>query len=236
MTEAQRKSNSQDRLAGRTSDHSHRQTWSPDLDIGRGALSPKADDPAPGIAYADLPRRSVAFFLDVMLVQTTTTLVLQVTGFVAGLTLLNATGVTDNSLNAWLGFALPTLVLGILQALVIVFFLRSYAATPGQVILGINTVRASDGQRLGKGRALVRWLATLMPVWAIAASSNLGVWWAASIMRSASISADAVFPSGFAIAVSVIWFLVLLVSMLLNSQGRGLQDRLAGSVVVSDEG
>lgn len=236
MTEAQRKSNSQDRLAGRTPDHHSRSTWTPDLDIGSGALLPKADDPVPGIRYADLPRRSVAFILDLMLVQTTATLVLQVTGFVAGLTLLNSTGVTDNALNAWLGFAVPTLVLGVVQASVIVFFLRTYAATPGQVILGINTLRASDGQRLGKRRALLRWLATLMPAWAIAASSNIGVWWAASIMRSAQISSDAVFPSGFAIAVSAVWFVVLFVSMAIDARGRGLQDRLAGSIVVRDEG
>ena len=237
MSEAQRSSFARPREhpVVRESDQvSHRVTWSADLDVGRGSLAPRAEDPATGIEYADFPRRAIAFVLDFVMVQTTATVVLQMTGFIAGITLLSQNGVTDNALSAWAGFFIPTVTVGLLQAFVYVFFLRGYRATPGQVILGINTVRGRDGDVLGRGKGFLRWLVTLAPAWAIAGSSNLGVWWSAGIQHSQSISADAVNPSGLAITLPIIWFAVLFVSSLVDSRGRGLHDRLAGSVVVRE--
>lgn len=231
MTE---RSTPRERRLAQESAHPGRPNWQADLDFGRGILAPKGEDPALGVAYVDLPRRAVAFFLDVLMTQITATLLLQVAGFVAGITLLQSTGVTDNALSAWLGFALPTIAVAVLQGAVQILFLRSYRATPGQLILGLHTLRAADGRPLGKGRALLRWLLTFMPAWAIAASSNIGIWWAAGVARSPAgqISSDAVVPSGLSITLPVIWFTIILISILLSERGQGIHDRLAGSVVV----
>lgn len=196
------------------------------------SLVPRADAPANGVAYADLPRRAVAFALDLVMVQVLTTMALELGAFVTGSTLLTPTGVTDRVLGAWLGFGVPTLIVAVLEAVAFVYFWRVHRASPGQIVLGLFTVRNADGDRLSKRRGLLRWLLTFLPAFFIAASSNLGVVWGFAIGQQS----DQQGATGFALSLPLIWFLVVFISMLINPRGRGLNDRLAGSVVVRREG
>ena len=196
------------------------------------SLVPRADPPAHGVAYADIPRRAIAFVLDLIIVQIGSTMLLEVAAFITGSTILTSTGVTDKVLGAWFGFGLPTLLVALFELSIFVYFWRVYRASPGQIVMGLYTVRAADGDRLSKRRATLRWVFTFLPGLMIAASSNLGVVWGFAIGRPS----DQQGATGFATSLPVIWFVVVLITILVNAQGRGLNDRLAGSVVVRREG
>lgn len=204
--------------------------WELDLDIEGATLAPREDWPTPGVASVELPRRAIAFVLDVLFVQMTATMLLQVTAFIAGLTVLQSLpgGVKDQVVQSWLGFGVPTVIVGILFAAVHVYFWRVWRQSPGQHVLGIYTVRAADGARLSKRRAFVRWVLLLMPAWLIAGSSNFGVWYSFGIVKGA----DQTITTGLAITLPVVWWTVVLVTALVSRNGRGLHDRLSGAVVV----
>ena len=196
------------------------------------SLVPRADPPENGVAYADLPRRAVAFALDLVMVQVITTMFLEAAAFVTGSTLLTSSGVTDRVLGAWLGFGVPTLILAVIEAVAFVYFWRVYRASPGQLMLGLFTVRNADGDRISKRRGLLRWLFTFLPAYIIAASSNLGVVWGFAVGQQS----DQQGATGFAVSLPLVWFVVVFMTMLINSRGRGIHDRFAGSVVVRREG
>lgn len=90
-----------------------------------------------------------------------------------------------------------------------------FGRTPGQAALGVRVVRATDGSRLGIGRAVVRWLALGAP---IAGLAMLG-------------PATADLPGGRAwlSVAGAIWLVLLLITTVVDPLGRGLHDRLAGS-------
>jgi hypothetical protein len=210
--------------------------WELDLDIEGASLAPREELPAPDADYVALPRRAVAFVLDVLFVQITATMTLQVLAYLAGVTVLQTLpgGVQDKVFQSWLGFLAPTLLVGLLQMAVHVYFWRVWRQSPGQHVLGIYTVRAADGRRLSKRRAIVRWLTLLMPAWLIAGGSNLGVWYSFGIFsgKPADQSTTQTTVNGLAITLPVIWWGILLISAFVARNGRGLHDRLSGAVVV----
>jgi uncharacterized RDD family membrane protein YckC len=193
-------------------------------------FAPSADAPAPGVEYPDFAIRSFAFVIDLLLIQATATALLQPAGFLAGKLLLSASGPPDQVVGSWLGFFLPVVIVGIVKALILAGFWRVYTASPGQMLTGLQTVRSADGRRLSRGAALVRWLLLFFPALLMAGQTDLGVWW--SYALGAGNTDDQTTASGLALTLPVIWFLVLLVSALVQRQGRGLHDRLSGSVVV----
>jgi len=196
------------------------------------SLVPRADLPAAGVEYADLPRRAIAFAVDLVIIQVITTMFLELGAFVTGSTLLTSSGVTDRVLGAWLGFGVPTTIVAVVEASVFVYFWRVYRASPGQLVMGLFTVRNADGDRISKRRGVLRWLLTFLPAFIIAASSNLGVVWAFAL----GAQSDQQGATGFALSLPLIWFVLVFITMLINPRGRGLNDRLAGSVVVRREG
>lgn len=100
----------------------------------------------------------------------------------------------------------------------VTYFAGSWAAaarTPGQALLGIRVLRASDGARLGIWRAVVRWLALGAPFALLApAAPDLPGGRAALTLLGAT------------------WAALLLLSTIADPLGRGLHDRLAGSRAV----
>jgi hypothetical protein len=210
--------------------------WELETDAQGGTLAPREELPAADADYVETPRRAVAFVLDVLFVQVTATMTLQVLAFIAGMTVLKTLpgGVQDQVLQAWLGFLLPTLLVGLLQAIVHVYFWRVWRQTPAQHILGIYTVRAADGRRLSKRRATLRWLVTFMPAWLIAGSSNVAIWWAYAIFKgtTADQGTTQTTVNGLSITLPIVWWGILLISTLVARNGRGLHDRLSGAVVV----
>ncbi|MEA2622395.1 MAG: hypothetical protein QOH61_1305 [Chloroflexota bacterium] len=236
MSDPQEKRSSQGRSGsggGRGGTHragSPEPVWELGWDHGRWALAPSDDPPARGVAYAELPLRGIAFFIDILLVQLSATMILQVSAFVAGLTVLNTLpgGVRDQAIQSSLGFGVPTLVVGLLQALVFVYLWRVYRSSPGQLALGLFTVRARDGAPLSKRRALVRWLLLFLPAFIVAASSNVGIWYAYGIGKVS----DQTGATGLAVSLPVVWYTIVFLSIVLSRRGRSLIDRAAGSVVL----
>ena len=86
-----------------------------------------------------------------------------------------------------------------------------WAATPGQRLASLQVV-ASDRARLPAGRAFARWAALGGPLWVIGSTVSGGVGLAA-LFGSAAVA------------------VVLLTSVVRHETGRGLHDRISGSVV-----
>ncbi len=193
-------------------------------------FAPSADAPAAGVEYPDFAVRSLAFVIDLLLIQSTGTVLLQPAGFLAGKLLLSGSGPPDQLVGAWIGFFLPVVIVAFIQALILAGFWRVYTASPGQMLTGLQTVRHADGRRLSRRAALVRWVLLFLPALILTASTDIGIWW--SYALGASTQDDQTTASGIAITLPVIWYAVLLVSALIERHGRGLHDRLARSVVV----
>jgi hypothetical protein len=193
-------------------------------------VAPSAEGPARGVEYPGFAIRGLAFAIDLLLIQSTGTALLQPAGFLAGKLLLTTSGPPDQVAASWLGFFMPVVIVGILQALILVGFWRVYTASPGQMLLGLQTVRDADGRRLSRGAALVRWVVLFFPALMLTASTDIGIWW--SYALGAGNQDDQTTASGISITLPVIWFLVLLISALIEREGRGLHDRAARSVVV----
>jgi hypothetical protein len=208
--------------------------WDLDLEIEGGTLAPREQLPAQDAEYVETPRRAIAFVLDVLFVQMTATMLLQVMAFIAGMTVLQALpgGVQDKVFQSWIGFLVPTLLVGVFQAVVHVYFWRVWRQSPGQHLVGIYTVRADNGQRLSKRLAIVRWLVLLMPAWLVAGSSNLGVWYSFGVFKGVDQSSAQTTANGLAITLPVIWWTILLITTLVARNGRGLHDRISRAVVV----
>jgi uncharacterized RDD family membrane protein YckC len=193
-------------------------------------FAPSADGPAPGVEYPDFAIRSLAFVIDLLLIQSTGTLLLQPAGFLASKLLLSTSGPPDQVVGSWLGFFLPVVIVAIIQALILAGFWRAYTASPGQMLTGLQTVRHADGHRVSRRAAFVRWLFLFFPALVLTASTDIGIWWSYALGKGTQ--ADQTTASGMAITLPVIWYVVLLVSALVERHGRGLHDRLARSVVV----
>ena len=187
-------------------------------------FAPSAEAPAPGVEYPDFAMRSLAFAIDLLLIQSTGTVLLQPAGFLAGKLLLSASGPPDQLVGSWLGFFVPVVIV---QALILAGFWRVYTASPGQMLTGLQTVRNADGRRLTRRAALVRWLFLFFPALLLTANTDIGIWW--SYALGAGNQGDQTTASGIAITLPVIWYLVLLVSAMLERHGRGLHDRLSPS-------
>lgn len=112
--------------------------------------APIAPGPAPGIAYADLVTRVIAFVIDAILL-----------GFASAIvwSLL----ITTLFITGGLGGVFTELIVGSVLQLGIsaVYFVWSWTtwrASPGQRILSVQTLNAADGATLTQGQAISRWL------------------------------------------------------------------------------
>jgi uncharacterized RDD family membrane protein YckC len=105
--------------------------------------------PAPGVAYADLVNRIVAFIIDAV--------ILWFVGFVVGIIFI-AIGV---AIGTGLGLVFG-LVGGVVTAAIsLVYFVYGWTrmrASLGQKFLSLETVSASDGSTLTQDQAIRRWL------------------------------------------------------------------------------
>ena len=103
-------------------------------------------------------------------------------------------------------------------AITAVYFAGSWLAlggTPGQRLLAMRVERAQDGRRLSVAQALIRWIVIGGPFGLVSA-----------LVVPVPLLGGALGLAFFA------WFLVLLVTTARDRRKRGLQDRLAGSVVL----
>jgi uncharacterized RDD family membrane protein YckC len=209
-------------------------SWDLEFEPWRGALAPRGEAPARGLNLAELPVRGIGFLLDVLLIQLVSAIVLQIFSFVTAHTILNAAtgGVSDPVLAAWSAFGLPLLGLAVVEAIAFVFLWRVYRASPGQMAMGLFTLNAKRGAALSKRRAFVRWAVLFLP--ALIMSSADAISYVGHFAIAPRVEQAVV--AGFAVLLPFIWFVILTISILVDRRGRGLHDRLAGSIVVRREG
>jgi uncharacterized RDD family membrane protein YckC len=198
-----------------------------------GVTAPDEDDVAPGeddgapadddVARAPRPfaarlrgpaptgpprtARCVAFLLD--------SVVYGIAGGAFGVILVNYERGVDGELHRtsgspWSGVGFLLLVLVHATATV-----ATFGKTPGMALAGLE-VRSDDGGRLGWWRSLLR--------------AVLGIGWLGALPLVMMAGLD---PRAWALewAVAQLWAVLLLISILNDPDGRGLHDRLVGSVV-----
>jgi hypothetical protein len=208
--------------------------WDLSFEPWRRSLAPRDDPPAEGVSFAEVPVRAVAYAIDIVVVQFVADLFLRFTNFLAQHTVAAGTS-PDPYRIAILGVLIPLLVVVFAQAAVVTYLWEVYRASPGQMALGVFTLRAKDGRAIGGGGALARWMCLFLPVIVFVYAPQI-----AFILQYAVFGGDPSFDTAIAQAAAMIlpmlWFLILIVSVLLDGRGRGLHDRLAGSVVVRREG
>jgi uncharacterized RDD family membrane protein YckC len=209
-------------------------TWDLEFEPWRGTLAPRGDAPARGVNLAELPVRGIAFLVDLLLIQQVSAVVLQLFSFVAAHTILNSPtgGVSDPWLAAWAAFGLPFIGLAVVEAITFVFLWRVFRASPGQMVLGLFTMDVKRGTALTKRRAFVRWVFLFLP--ALIMSSADAISYVGHFALVPSVEQAVV--AGFAVLLPSIWLVILTISILVDRRGRGIHDRLAGSVVVRREG
>jgi uncharacterized RDD family membrane protein YckC len=167
---------------------------------------PAAEVPgAPGLAFADIPARLVAYIVDAFIVG--------LVGSVAALSLgFGETTVTATASYEWVSattFSVSFALVGLVYF--VYFWTGGRRATIGQRIFDIQVGNAFDGRPLSLDQALGRW---------VGYGSFIGLL--------------AIVPGldGFASLAQLIWVLVLLVTSARSPTKRGLHDRFAGTALV----
>lgn len=177
------------------------------------SITSTAHTPGPaGLFYADVPNRIMALIIDII--------VLSVIGFI--LALLFGGLVTDPGALDSPGGELdvvPFLVVLLLQlGLSLAYFgylWTATGATLGMRLLGLRIGDEADGQPIGRGQAVTRWLLLGIP----------------SVLASLA----AYVPDMIAVILSIVgvmWLLMLLYTMAQSPTKQGLHDRYAHTILV----
>jgi uncharacterized RDD family membrane protein YckC len=198
----------------------------PDASTAAGGATPSAEDgltrrltsttgaPGPaGLTYADVPNRIIALIIDII--------VLAVTGSVLALVLfdglVSGSGAIDSS-GGQLDLVAFSIVF-VLQLIVsFVYFGASWTwagATLGMWLLGLRVGDESDGSRVSRRHAALRWLVLGVP--ALLASMAIYV------------------PNALGLILSTLGsglLLLLLVTMAQSPSRQGLHDRAAHTILV----
>jgi uncharacterized RDD family membrane protein YckC len=115
----------------------------------------KAAGPAPGVAYADLGIRIGAYIVDVI--------IMGILFAVIGGIIISVVA----SVSGFAGFLLSFIFLIAFEvAFSAIYFIYSWTAlraSPGQKVLGLETVNAADGKTLSQPQAIKRWLVLFGP-------------------------------------------------------------------------
>ncbi|CAN5816068.1 hypothetical protein BH24CHL6_BH24CHL6_03400 [soil metagenome] len=205
--------------------------WDLEWEADRQAGRPERYPPSLDATYAEFPLRGVAFVLDVLLVSLLYQLMAQGRSLLALWFTRDSPAANDGALV----ISGALLVLAITGAtLSAVYFWRVFRATPGQMVLGLFVVQRGRGLPLRRRAALVRWLLLYAPLAVFLAYTPL----IDVVFRSGLASeGDPLLVATAAYFLPPIWYAVLGLSVLAEGRrGRGLHDRLAGSVVIRRAG
>jgi len=201
--------------------------WEPVRRAGRPSRFPPSRD----AAYSEFPLRALAFALDVVLL----TAIFQLVGQVRGLAALWITRDDPAANDGVLVVSGGLILLGLfLLTASAVYFWRVFRATPGQMLFGLFVVQRATGLVLTRGAALARWLVLYAPMAALVAyTSIIDLLFRSTLLQDA----DPLLVASLAVFLPIAWYIVLGLSVLADRRrGRGLHDRLAGSVVVRRAG
>ena len=162
---------------------------------------------APGLIYAGVLPRSLAWFVDGFVIALLSLVILGV--LIALIVGMPEQGDTTLSTITWVGIAV------IAAVYFIVFWTGRKRATPGMRLLSLQVGNVETGATLTPDQAAIRVAALGIVIWPLVAVPTIGV------------------VGGFALFV---WPLVLLASTGLNTRRRGIHDRIAGTAVVQPGG
>lgn len=173
----------------------------------------RGQSPETAEVYADVPNRLVALGIDAVLLSA----IILVGAIAVSLTVGPVVRIEGSSVEVDRDIAVVDALLStLLGALYFAGSWARFGATPGQRLLGIRVVEASDGGRVSLARSLVRWLLLAAP---------FGI---ASVLSTAVVTGAAEALVDLAL---VAWYLALLVTTARSPVARGLHDRWAGTAV-----
>jgi hypothetical protein len=194
--------------------------------FGRLAGAPSDVGPARGVVYAEFGLRAAAFALDFALVSVISGFVNQRLGSALQDLLNQQSGLSGTAEAYVLLLTILGLVTGALLLIAFSYVLVVLRATPGQLALGLATLRRRDGRVLGIGAALVRTVLLFGPLEVLAYyPTGQGLYDSTSIAQHVGD----VLP-----AVAALWYLALALSVFGDRRGRGVHDLAAGSVVIRE--
>lgn len=138
--------------------------------------APVAAGPAPGVSYADLVMRIVAYIIDGIIYGILFGILFAIVGVILFASLLSGGAI----LALFAALILAALSL-IGSAIYFVYTWTRMRASPGQKILSLETVNAADGATLTRDQAIRRWAylfgpqAIAMPVQLALSATDLGI-------------------------------------------------------------
>jgi len=177
--------------------------------------APVAAGPAPGIVYADLVMRIVAYIIDSVILGIATFIIAAVIGVAIFASLL-----TGGFILAIIGALILAVVILAASAVYFVYTWTTMRASPGQKILNLETVNAADGATLTREQAIRRW-AFLFGAQAIA-----------SVGQFALSATDISFLSPILSLLAFVYTIYLLYSTSQSPKRQGFHDVQASTVVV----
>ena len=210
--------------------------WDLDAPPPRGGSGADIHGPAEGVRFAELPVRVAAILLDVALLAIMADVGLRVATWILQSSFVRPGQAPADASVVLIALAIPLLLILGGQLGVIVLFLRRFRATPGQMAFGLFTLARGTGLRLSRGGAFTRWLVVYAPVAAFLSGSFI----VATIKQISVVAKNPVDSTGaldtFVLFAPLVWGLVIVLTILADRRGRGIHDRLTGSVVVRREG
>jgi uncharacterized RDD family membrane protein YckC len=171
---------------------------------------PVAAGPAPGVAYADLVTRIIAFVIDGVILGFGYVIVWSI--------LLTALFVTGGFGGFFIGAIIGSVLLLVASAVYFVYTWTTMRASPGQKVLSLETVNAADGSTLTRDQAIRRWAFLFGP---------------AALATAFGYSGGGLGIIGLLISLASFGYLIYLVYTTSQSPKRqGFHDVQAGTVVV----
>lgn len=167
-----------------------------------------------GLVFADTPSRIAAYFLDSFLLSALVSIPPALLGFYD---VSYAGGAYPEPMSRASFFGITIFSFAMSAAYFLWFWTGGRRATPGQRVFGIQLGNAFDGRPLTMTQAIERWLA-------------MG-WWATLLVLlpflAIAIASYAVF---------LVWWVVLVISMIVSPTKQGIHDRFARSALVRSAG
>jgi uncharacterized RDD family membrane protein YckC len=173
--------------------------------------APVAAGPAPGVMYADLVTRIIAYVIDAIL--------LSIAFGIVGVAILGGFLLTGGLAGAIIGFVVLGLLYLVGSAAYFIYTWTTMRATPGQKILSLETVNAADGATLTRDQAIKRWAYLFGP-------SALG-----TVANFALVGQVAILGSLISLA-TFIYTIYLLYTASQSPKRQGFHDVQSGTVVV----
>jgi uncharacterized RDD family membrane protein YckC len=192
-------------------------SWQAPTPAAPGGLQAAAVEagPAPGVAYADLVTRVIAYIIDAVLLGLFTFVIFLVLGAIILASLL-----AGGAILAILGFVILAAFSLVASAIYFVYTWMNMRASPGQKLLSLETVNAADGATLTRDQAIRRWAFLFGPS-AIASVAQI------------ALGATDIAILGSLISLLVLGYTIyLLYTASQSSKRQGYHDVQAGTVVV----